>query len=31
LARLDKTELQEWIEMLNKEEPSLEILYKAFD
>ena len=31
LAGLDRTELQEWIEMPDKEEPSLEILCKAFD
>ena len=31
MASLDKTELQEWIEMPNKEEPDLEILYKVFD
>ena len=31
MAGLDRTELQEWIEMPNKEELDLEILYKAFD
>ena len=31
LARLDKTELQEWIKILNEERPSLETLWKAFD
>jgi hypothetical protein len=31
LARLDRTELQEWIELPNNKEPDLEILYKAFD
>ena len=31
LAGLDKAELREWIEMLDEEEPDLEILCKAFD
>jgi hypothetical protein len=31
LAGLDRTELQEWIEMPDEEEPDLEILCKAFD
>jgi hypothetical protein len=31
LAGLDRTELWEWIEMPDKEEPDLEILCKAFD
>jgi hypothetical protein len=31
LAGLDRTELQEWIEMPDEEEPSLEILCRAFD
>ena len=31
LAGLDRTELQEWIEMPDEEELELEILYKAFD
>jgi hypothetical protein len=31
LAGLDRTELREWIEMPDEEEPDLEILYKAFD
>jgi hypothetical protein len=31
LARLDRTELREWIEMPDEEELDLEILYKAFD
>ena len=31
LAGLDRTELREWIEMPDEEEPDLEILCKAFD
>ena len=31
LAGLDRTELREWIEMPDEEEPSLEILCRAFD
>jgi hypothetical protein len=31
LAGLNRTELREWIKMLDKEEPDLEILCKAFD
>ena len=31
LARLDRTELREWIEMPDHEEPELEVLCKAFD
>jgi hypothetical protein len=31
LAGLDRTELQEWIEMPDEEEPDLEILCEAFD
>jgi hypothetical protein len=31
LASLDRTELREWIEMPDEEEPDLEILCKAFD
>jgi hypothetical protein len=31
LARLDRTELQEWVEMPDEEEPDLEILCRTFD
>ena len=31
MAGLDRTEIREWIEMLNDEEPELRTLCKAFD